>query len=104
MNNGLKVNYKGEAELLEASIRRIAAEYHVWFAQYKLENIEESRSMTEVPDLCRGSLGVKGRYTLKVKAMATRALVPFTLHLLRKFGTCLPYLVLPLPLARLWSG
>ena len=42
--------------------------------------------MTEVPWISRAILGEKGKFNLKCKAMQTRALVPFSIYLLEKFG------------------
>ena len=83
--NAFGTNSSNEDELLRQSVQCLANMYHAWLPSWKKEHPEEERSATEVPEITMKTLGPKGSYLLKAKAMMTRPLLPFTLWVLQRY-------------------
>ena len=90
LGNAFGVVASNEEELISTSVHILRAGYQAWIVKYRKEHPGEQRNCTEVPNISPKTLGVKGQYQLKTKAMMTRPLVPFTIYLLAKFKDKIP--------------
>ena len=80
--DGFGTGATSEPELLRLSVSCLRRLYAPWLRGWRTANPGERRSSTEVPHIGVSTLGGKLGHQLKMKAMMTRPLVPFTVHLL----------------------